>query len=38
MVIKYSKAVTSISKEKKGNVVYNDHVGGFTLIGSFTIF
>jgi len=26
MVIKHSKAVTSISKEKKGNVVYNDHM------------
>ncbi len=38
MVIKHSNAVTSISKEKKDNVVYNDHVGSFTLIGSFTIF
>ncbi|SVD36396.1 uncharacterized protein METZ01_LOCUS389250 [marine metagenome] len=38
MVIKHLKSVTSISKEKKGNVVYNDHIGSFTLIGSFTIF
>ena len=38
MVIKHSNAVTSISKEKKGDVVYNEHIGIFTLIGDFTIF
>jgi hypothetical protein len=38
MATKHSNAVTSISKEKKGDVVYNDHIGSFTVIGSFTIF
>jgi len=38
MVMKHSNTVTSIFKEKKGNVVYNDHIGSFTVIGSFTIF